>query len=398
MQALILEPTTGEGGARRLQRTAFRDGLGHDEKWLQRLLFENPSAVPIDEIDPSSGTMIPLCREFPIAKPGGTVFLDMLGVTPQGRLVLVECKLWRNPQARREVIAQILEYASHLRRSTYADLTARLKATLHWTGANPIFDHARRWVSDLNEARFVDAVGRSLTRGDFELIVAGDGIRPDVYAIADHLNGYGIAARLALVEFQLWSDDAGRTIVIPSIPLRTEVVQQRVLVDQNNQPLQLEAPPELISPAEAPSGSQAEDRDANNAFWQRFIEEVRFDHPEQSPPKHGGNNWVRMPLPAPAGWMTAFRAAKRIGIFIRLKGEDGKLAYDTLEQDRDALTLESGLTFEFEQERQQPFQGTIGVYRAAGTGTSTDSQQLLWLKQITNRAISSLRLRLSKIE
>lgn len=40
----------------------------------------------------------------------------------------MECKLWRNPQARREVLAQILEYASLLRGWSYGDLTARLKA------------------------------------------------------------------------------------------------------------------------------------------------------------------------------------------------------------------------------------------------------------------------------
>ncbi len=36
----------------------------------------------------------------------------------------------------------------------------------------------------------------------------------------------GILARLALVEFQVWSDGAERTLVVPSIPLRTEIVQQ----------------------------------------------------------------------------------------------------------------------------------------------------------------------------
>src|SRR4051812_45651001 len=111
----------------RLERAAFGAGGARDEKWLQALLFAHPEAVPIEAIDPGAGMIVPICRELAIPKDGATVFLDVLAVTPPGRLVLIECKLWRNPQARREVIAQILEYAALLRRWTYADLTARLK-------------------------------------------------------------------------------------------------------------------------------------------------------------------------------------------------------------------------------------------------------------------------------
>ena len=31
----------------------------------------------------------------------------------------------------------------------------------------------------------------------------------------------------------------------------------------------------------------------NRTFWQRFIDEVQFDHPDQSRPTHGGDNWVK---------------------------------------------------------------------------------------------------------
>jgi len=39
-----------------------------------------------------------------------------------GRLAVVEVKLWRNPEARRKVVAQILDYAKELSNWDYEDL------------------------------------------------------------------------------------------------------------------------------------------------------------------------------------------------------------------------------------------------------------------------------------
>jgi hypothetical protein len=48
--------------------------------------------------------------------------IDIFMVTPSGLPVLVECKLWRNPEGRREVIGQILDYAKELSRWSSSDL------------------------------------------------------------------------------------------------------------------------------------------------------------------------------------------------------------------------------------------------------------------------------------
>jgi hypothetical protein len=398
--ALSLEESTG-GTARPLHRVPLV-GLGaHDEKWLQALLFAHPAIIPIDVIDPGAGAVIPICRELPIPKDGSTVYLylDLLGVTRQGRLVLVECKLWRNPQARREVIAQILEYAALLRQWTYADLTARLKSVLHWTGENPLFEHVRQEIH-LDEARFVDAVSYSLSAGDFDLIVAGDGIRSDLQAITTHLNAQsGILARLALVEFQVWSDGAERTVVVPNIPLRTEVIQQRVIVGGDGLPLRLEAvssdPAEEAVAAADPAAAQQ--RNINRQFWDRFIERARFDHPDQPPPRHGGNNWVRLELPSPAKWMAGYRTKDKAGVFITLNDDAGREAFETLEADRTNLETEIGLPVDFKREGDAPFKAQIGVSRALLPATGGDEELLEWLTRTTNKAVSAFRPRLAAL-
>lgn len=378
----------------------------YDEKWLQELLFRHPELILLDGIETSSGGVVPLCRELPIPRPGGNVFLDVLGVTRTGRLVLIECKLWRNPQARREVIAQIVEYAALLRSWSFGDLTARLKQKLGSTHANPIFAQAEKHWPDLDEADFVDGITNSLAHGDFALIIAGDGIRSDLHAVASHLNGQRAGlAKLSLLEIQLWSSGSGQTLIIPTIPLRTEVLQQRVIISETGMPLRLEEPTSSETGDVATTAiertinpGQAERKALDRAFWQRFIEEVRFDHPDQVPARHGGANWVKMDLPDPAGWLTAFRssgAKEEIGLFLRLKGDDGRRLFDELAADLETLRSESDLPLFAQVRAEQPFEADLGVSRLRSAFADED-QQLLWLKDAANRFITMIRPRLSQ--
>lgn len=82
------------GSSTTLERIALGGGTigAYDELWLQQTLFAHPSALPIREIDPHAGELIPVCMELETG--GGPA--DILYVTATGQLVLVETKLWRN--------------------------------------------------------------------------------------------------------------------------------------------------------------------------------------------------------------------------------------------------------------------------------------------------------------
>src|SRR4051812_7175059 len=95
----------------------------YDESWIQKLLFDHPSVFPIRQIEPNFERPIPVCRELPLsfgASRSGA--LDNFFITKTGDLVLVEAKLWRNPEARRAVVAQALDYASAVFRMNYSNL------------------------------------------------------------------------------------------------------------------------------------------------------------------------------------------------------------------------------------------------------------------------------------
>lgn len=49
-------------------------------------------------------------------------FIDNLYISPAGEVTVVEAKLWRNPEARRKVVGQILDYAAALASMSYEDL------------------------------------------------------------------------------------------------------------------------------------------------------------------------------------------------------------------------------------------------------------------------------------
>ena len=100
------------------QRLPLGETRGRNEAWLRDTLFANPDLLPIGDIEPVYGPLLPLCIE--LRTPAGPI--DIAFINPAGRLTLVECKLWRNSEARRKVVAQILDYARTVKSWSYADL------------------------------------------------------------------------------------------------------------------------------------------------------------------------------------------------------------------------------------------------------------------------------------
>lgn len=405
-------PSVGESGsalqmAVGLRPVSLAGGIGgYDEDWLQNLLFAHPELIPMDRIEAGAGEVLPLCRELPIARIGGVVFLDMLGVTRTGRLVLVECKLWRNPQARREVVAQVIEYAGLMRGWSYGDLTAKLKQRCGWTGANPIFEHARTLWPDIEEASFVDRISRSLDAADFHLVIAGDGIRSDVEVLARQINGSGSKARLSLVEIQIWRAASGETVILPWLPVKTELIEQRVVVAADDgrhlrvQEVRLDGPNAGRDQGDsddvdrAVNPERAESADRMRQFWNRFIQTAQFDHPEQPAPTYGGPNWVKLALGG--GYrLTAYRVNSddMMGVYLPLNLAKSPELSATLEAELEGMRQESGLELKMVPRVKDPTARDLLV--SATTRGLSDDGQLAWLIDRANRMVTLLRPKLS---
>ena len=100
-----------------------RDAPPYNEAWLQNLIYDHPGLIPAGEIEACFDDLVPVAKEFPLSSG----YLDNLFVTPDGYPVLVEVKLWKNGEARRKVIAQLLEYAMDFAALNYEQINQQIE-------------------------------------------------------------------------------------------------------------------------------------------------------------------------------------------------------------------------------------------------------------------------------
>lgn len=134
---------------------------------------------------------------------------------------------------------------------------------------------------------------------------------------------------------------------------------------------------------------------ANRQFWDRFIVTTRFSHPDQPPPSHGGNNWVRLALPG--GTLALYRErgpqgpSSRCGVFLRLGGETGRTIFDALCAELSDLNGEVGLPLSALWNESEE----VGRISPDPLVTTDEDEQLAWLAQTSDRLVTALRPRLS---
>jgi hypothetical protein len=188
------------------------------ENWLQEAIARNPELV------------IAACREAgftnekwrfwkkEVTVPDCAGSIDILLVSESGRIGIVETKLAYNPGARREVVAQILEYAINL-------------GSIHLPTP----------PKTVNGDDFIDRQSvqvRIEEEGDYLLIIAGDRLDPRAVKLSEALLGKHMlrAWELALVEIAVFEHEAEGAqkshLLVPHVrgtivPVRRQVVTIR---------------------------------------------------------------------------------------------------------------------------------------------------------------------------
>ena len=242
-----------------------------DEGRLHEILFRHADILPLGEIDPAYGDPVPVCVE--LGTRAGSA--DALYLTPTGRIILAEFKLWKNPSARREVIGQILDYARVLASWSYDDLEREVR---NRTKRSP-FEFVSAAHGDVQEHVFIDNVARRLKRGEFLLLIIGDGIREGVEDIVSYVQEHsGLRFNLALVEAAVFHRADGEDLIIqPRVLARTELLPRTVLVRRTI----LEETDD--DPIEEHESSPREDE--NERFWAAVLRGFAFDDPEPEVPQ-----------------------------------------------------------------------------------------------------------------
>ncbi|MBO4438502.1 MAG: hypothetical protein J5798_04055 [Spirochaetaceae bacterium] len=203
------------------------------EDFIQDLCFNNTSLLPVEEIEPIYNGLIPLCRE--LSMPSG--FCDVVYINESGLITLVECKLWKNPEARRKVIGQIIDYAKDLASWDY-ETFERNVLICRKGSEKSLIEIIHNYSPDVDESTFIDNVYKNIKKGRFLLLIVGDGIRENTEEMVRFMNDYSkLSFTISLVELPIYKiENTESLIVAPRILVKTVEIVRNVLSieDKNN--------------------------------------------------------------------------------------------------------------------------------------------------------------------
>lgn len=175
-----------------------------NEDQLQRIVAENPTLLCFDDDPP----LALVTREFTLPGAGE---LDILMVNSEGLPVPIECKLARNPQSRREVVGQIVDYVSVLTALTVDELDNAVSDVLEEvlrsfdppSADSRSFD--RRWQQ----------LGANLRAGQARYVIVVDEVPQDLERIIRFLIQRS-ELDIRLVQISRYPDHSGRELYVPA--------------------------------------------------------------------------------------------------------------------------------------------------------------------------------------
>jgi hypothetical protein len=171
-----------------------------NERWFRDAIAANPALViePCKTAEMTDEDWYLWATEHPISDADGNPVgsVDVLLISSSGRVGIVETKLAYNPEKRRGVLAQILDYAVHFPELGLSELPG-LPDGVH--------------VSP-------EEIQERLARVDFLLIIAGDEVDPRVVKLSQAVIGDHMLNQweLALIELALYRGDSDY-VIIPTL-------------------------------------------------------------------------------------------------------------------------------------------------------------------------------------
>lgn len=176
-----------------------------NEDGLQKLLHETPTLIP--GVGPAAAV-----REL-VFPDSGTI--DLVIVEPSGSIILVECKLARNPEIKRSVIGQIMSYAAAAWRATYEEFDRWFAAKAGDSLAASVEKAAESGSLAWDAEEFRASVIDNLLAGRFRLFIVVDRITDELRGIVEYVNTH-TTSELELLALELaYVADGDVEILLP---------------------------------------------------------------------------------------------------------------------------------------------------------------------------------------
>jgi hypothetical protein len=146
---------------------------------------------------------------------GDAGFADLLFLDAEGHLTVVEVKLARNPESRREVLAQVFDYTSALAEYTIDELDDEVKGELDVRLRELAGDDER---SSTQYDRLWKSCADSMRAGSVRVVVAMDDGREDLARIVRFVNEHSDLDVCLLIVRKYSSGE--KTVLVPEFTVR----------------------------------------------------------------------------------------------------------------------------------------------------------------------------------
>jgi hypothetical protein len=197
-----------------------------NESELQNFLLSFPVLIPLDDAEPDALPLLPIGSEVVVSSG----FIDVLYIDASGMLTLAETKLKKNPEARREVVGQILEYAAALGQWSTKDVETRAETFLRCDSCLPEYKGlsfqeamaklSTRSTPEAGETTSVEdiraRIAEALRKGQLRLIIAVDDIHEQLRRTITYLNTYS-TFQIYLLQLVRFEDQANREVFVPTL-------------------------------------------------------------------------------------------------------------------------------------------------------------------------------------
>lgn len=176
---------------------------------LQDYLENYPSLIPLGEVVEEASDLLCIGREVGI--PSGSI--DLLFIDRDGILTIVETKLARNPEARRTVVGQIIEYASYIYDWTVDKVYEVANAYL----GEDLSEVMGRFVGgDFSPEDFRNSIEQNLRKGKIRLLIAVDELVEPLRATITFLNKNS-NFDILLLSVKNFEESENRKVLIPTM-------------------------------------------------------------------------------------------------------------------------------------------------------------------------------------
>ena len=190
----------------------------NEDQELQLLLESNPDLLPGEQIDPDAPRRwLLIKREMPVTDPAtGSLrwsidffFADQFGIP-----TLVECKRCDDSRSRREVVAQMLEYAANGHHYwTKSEMRSQAEATAG--GSDALQATLNSITKDNNQPseQFFETVERNLREAKMRLIFFLEESPNELRSLVDFMNRQMKDTEVLIVEARQYEQGSSRIVV-----------------------------------------------------------------------------------------------------------------------------------------------------------------------------------------